>query len=58
MGFVWNLGNTLDSICGSNQNQGLSTEICWGASKTTEEMIDRWFILKRYKDYKNPSYMA
>ena len=40
MGFGWNLGNTLDSICGSDQNQGLSTETCWGASKTTEEMID------------------
>ena len=40
MGFGWNLGNILDSICGSNQNQGLSSETCWGASKTTEEMID------------------
>lgn len=35
----WNLGNTLDSIVGKN-NQGLETEIAWGNLYTTKEMID------------------
>ena len=39
MGFGWNLGNTFDAW-NSSQNQGLSSETCWGNPETTEELID------------------
>ena len=38
MGFGWNLGNTFDAW-NSSQNQGLSSETCWGNPQTTEELI-------------------
>ncbi len=40
MGFGWNLGNTFDAFSGNKQNQGLSSETCWGVDKTTEESIE------------------
>jgi endoglucanase len=40
MGFVWNLGNTLDATHWNElQNAGLETETGWGQPKTTQEMI-------------------
>ena len=40
MGFGWNLGNTFDAFTDKKQNEGLSSETCWGVTKTTEESIE------------------
>ena len=43
MGFGWNLGNTFDAW-NSSQNQGLSSETCWGNPETTEDLI--YYLVK------------
>ena len=40
MGFGFNLGNTFDAFSGTKQNQGLSSETCWGVTETSQEIIE------------------
>jgi endoglucanase len=55
MGMGYDLSNTLDAhISKDTQNdQGLSSETCWGNPYTTEEMIDS-YVTKGFKSLRIP----